>query len=439
MKPFHIVQAPDETLVQISKIYGVGLDVLRNINAIRNENKLQVGQKIYLRKEDVLGLHALFLDTDRNPIGDQKYFLEFNGRVIQGVTGPDGRTKRIFTEQPSDEVRILIARLDGSPKHVTTVASGFRNKLVTILSPRYRADAKTELDPASGANEAPQATVERKPIYQPGQRQPATTDKDELGPQVASTTTADKRPLVKVTGDIPDLDLFLDKFDGRQLCDADIKDAAARLKCEPGVIHAIAKQESSTSSFFQIGARSVPKILYERHLFRNFTKRKGESSSPYTTKYPDICGEAYHRTRRDNKKHLIDQVTKKLALPDDIYGPGGVSQYKRLLKAYQICPDAALRACSWGKFQILGNSFKAAGFATVREFVRAMSRNEVEHLEAFLKFAETKALLLAGLRQREFEMIAAGHNGKAWRTTNPHYAENLEKFYKEYINGQANA
>jgi hypothetical protein len=421
-------------------MYDVALELLRKINFIRYANRLPIGQKIYLRREDVLGVQALFLDTDRNPIKNQRYFFEFNGRVINGVTGQDGLTKRIFTEQTSDQVRILIARLDGSPKHVATVISGFANKLVTVVAPRYRADAKTELDRASDANGLSQARTERKPIYQSGEKQPPTTNKDTLGPEVVATTTADKRPLAKVTGDIPDLDLFLDKYDGRALCDADIKEAASRLKCEPGVIYAIAKQESSTSSFFKIGARSVPKILYERHLFWAFTKPQGAvQPNDYETKYPDICGAPYHRAKRNKSNELIDLSTKTLALPDDIYGPGGLAQYKRLCKAYQLSPDAALLSCSWGKFQILGSNFKATGFQTVSEFVRAMSRNEVEHLKAFLKFAERKAVLLAGLRQRKFEMIAEGHNGKEWRTTNPEYAQNLEKFYKEYVDEQSRA
>jgi LysM repeat protein len=96
MKRFHIVEAQNETLSRISSTYGVPLDVLRNINGIKNDNKLQIGQKIYLRKEDVLGVHALFLDADRNPISDQKYFLEFGGRIVKAVTGTDGRPKRFL-------------------------------------------------------------------------------------------------------------------------------------------------------------------------------------------------------------------------------------------------------------------------------------------------------------------------------------------------------
>jgi hypothetical protein len=117
---------------------------------------------------------------------------------------------------------------------------------------------------------------------------------------------------------------------------------------------------------------------------------------------------------------------------DDIYGADGLQQYKRLVKAYQLDSSAALRACSWGKFQILGMNFKACGFHNVGDFVRAMSRNEVEHLNAFVNFAASKPALAAGLRERDFEKIAAGYNGKNWERVNPNYAENIEAFYERF-------
>jgi hypothetical protein len=385
---------------------------------------------------DVLGVQVLFLDTDRNPIKDQKYVFEFAGRVIQGVTGADGLARQIFTDHPTDQVKVLIARLDGSLKEVATIFSGYRNKLVTILSPRYRADGKTELDPGVKPGEVPHATVTRKPVHKPGQRLLATTGKKDLGPQVASAPTADKRPRTEVKGDIAELNLFLDKYDGHKLSPADIKAAAEKLNCPPGMIHAISKQESLTSSFLTIGNRMVPKILYERHLFRKYTAPSKGAQSPYEAKYPDICGDSYHRTRRSRKNESIDLVTGDVALEDDVYGHGGLAQYRRLVKAYQLDPDAALRACSWGKFQILGNNHENAGFKTAGEFVRAMSRNEVEHLKAFLQFAAHNRLLRTGLQQKNFEMVAEGHNGSKWRTTNPQYADNLRTYYKEYNDDQ---
>lgn len=177
----------------------------------------------------------------------------------------------------------------------------------------------------------------------------------------------------------------------------------------------------------------VPKILYERHWFAKLTRPNKFSLSPYEKKYPDICGPAYHRTKRNKKKELIDVKTGKLALPDDVYGDSGIFQYKRLLKAYQLDAEAALKACSWGKFQIMGFNYKAAGFDNVREFVKAMSRNDSEHMKAFLKFTNSNPVLLSGLRSADFEKIAEGHNGTGWKRINPEYAGNLERFYNEYI------
>jgi hypothetical protein len=53
-------------------------------------------------------------------------------------------------------------------------------------------------------------------------------------------------------------------------------------------------------------------------------------------------------------------------------------------------------------------------------------------MKAFLKFAKSNSILLAGLRNVDFEKIAEGHNGAGWKTINPDYASNLRKFNDEY-------
>lgn len=430
MTRFHIACETD-TVQSVAKAYGVSPEVLRRINDLGGGSRLALGQRLYLNEQDVLGVRVLILDVDRNPIQGVAYLLEFCGRVTRGTTGEDGLTKQIFTERPRDEVRILIARLDGSIKYVTTVVSGSRNKLVTILTPRYRADGRTELDVGVKPGQAPQVSVTRKPIYQAHQRKP-TTGREKLGPEASTSATAEKRPLIKVIGDIPDLDLFLDQYDGRVIGEADYREAAAELKCEPGLIYAIARQESAKSSFFKIGARTVPTILFERHWFKILTMPNPTAVSPYEAKYPDICGSSYRRAKRVRNKGLFDANTGSPVLEEDTYGGAGLPQYKRLVKAYQLDPDAALQSCSWGKFQLMGTNYKDAGFDSVRAFARAMSRNEVEHLKALLRFARRKPLLLAGLREANFEKIAAGHNGGLWRKVNPEYAENLRRFYDVY-------
>jgi hypothetical protein len=104
------------------------------------------------------------------------------------------------------------------------------------------------------------------------------------------------------------------------------------------------------------------------------------------------------------------------------------------MEAYGIDQDAALQACSWGKFQIMGFNYAAAGFKSVKELSLAMSLGEAEHIKAFLKFAKGNRTLLSGLRTKNFEMIAEGHNGAAWRSINPEYANNIRRFYNEYTN-----
>lgn len=63
----HIVVSKD-TLGAISQKYGVPISDLKTINQIKDVNKLEIGQVIYLEKNDVLGVQVLFLDKDRNPL-----------------------------------------------------------------------------------------------------------------------------------------------------------------------------------------------------------------------------------------------------------------------------------------------------------------------------------------------------------------------------------
>ncbi|MDR0182128.1 N-acetylmuramidase domain-containing protein [Lysobacter sp. UC] len=85
-----------------------------------------------------------------------------------------------------------------------------------------------------------------------------------------------------------------------------------------------------------------------------------------------------------------------------------------------------------GEFQIMGFNYAMAGFESPKDFTMAMSLGEAEHIKAFLKFAKGNKTLLRGLRTRNFEMIAEGHNGAAWRSINPEYASNIRRYYHEY-------
>ena len=459
MSNVHIV-AKGDSLSKISKITGISIGELKKLNNLPDPNKLKIGQKIHLRKEDVLGFRALILDKDRNPIKNLPYQFEFAGCLIKGVTGFDGLTQKIMTQTPEDKVRILVKRLDDSLKEVAVVASGYGNKLVTLVSPSVKVEAKTESHPVNKEGEMPKAKEKVQPIYDPKAKQVPTTDKKDLGVTVKATKTSDGKPLIKVEGDIPDVS-FLGEYVGGEVTKQDIEDAANDLKCEAGLIYAIAKQESAHSSFIKMGDKKVPVILYERHQFSKRTNHK------YSAKYPDISLPTGYYNAKSQYVQANSAYKKVNNIPDDVtyYRPlnkkdtketkdgalslkdmlkegiatevkdkyvNGIANYKRLAKAYQLDKVAALESCSWGKFQIMGFNYKTAGYSNVHEFVKGMSIGEPAHIKAFLKFAESNPALLSGLRNKDFEKIAEGHNGVSWKSINPHYASNIEKFYKEY-------
>ena len=442
MSDFYTVTKGD-TLSKIAKMNGTTVGELIKLNEIKNPNQLAIGQRLALKKEVVLGIQPLFLDRNRDPIEGLEYFLEFAGRVIQGVTPANGLGTKTFTETAEDEVKILVKRLDGSLKEVGRVVSGYGNKLVTLISPSIKIEAKTEKHPEGKPGERPNPKEKTNSAYDPKTKQPPTIGKEDLGAKIKSSKTADGKPITVVEGDIPDLS-FLGDYVGGDVTKADIEVAAKELNCEPGLIYAIAKQESAHSSFIKIGNRTVPTILYERHWFKKLTKPDKKSPSPYEEKYYDICGASYHRTKKIKKKiknkdgkeinitEVVDKETGLTPKSDDIYGPSGLYQYKRLTKAYQLDKSAALQSCSWGKFQIMGFNYSSAGYKDVFEFVKSMSTGDPAHIKAFLKFANSNKVLSSGLKEIDFEKIAEGHNGAGWRSVNPEYAKNIEKYYKEY-------
>jgi hypothetical protein len=61
-----------------------------------------------------------------------------------------------------------------------------------------------------------------------------------------------------------------------------------------------------------------------------------------------------------------------------------------------------------------------------------MSTGDPAHIKAFLKFAKSNKVLLSGLQNKNYEQIAEGHNGTGWRSLNPEYASNIEKFAKDW-------
>lgn len=182
---------------------------------------------------------------------------------------------------------------------------------------------------------------------------------------------------------VPDLSfLFMQCLNPqRGIAENDYAAAAKTLGVEVAVIKAVAEVETSGSAFDDLGR---PRILFERHYFHRFT------SGRYAAQHARISAKTAG-------------------------GYGKFSaQYGKLEEAYALDPDAALRSASWGRFQIMGDNFRAAGFASVQDFVKAMTRSEAEHLKAFVSFVASDAAMTAALRKKDWAAFARAYNGPGY-------------------------
>ncbi len=97
----------------------------------------------------------------------------------------------------------------------------------------------------------------------------------------------------------------------------------------------------------------------------------------------------------------------------DYYAAASDANYRRLAKAYQLDKEAALKACSWGRFQVLGENFKAVGFDSPRAMVDAHVKGSKGHLQAFIGYVKSKRLQKA-MKDKDWVSIARGYNGKGY-------------------------
>lgn len=163
------------------------------------------------------------------------------------------------------------------------------------------------------------------------------------------------------------------------LTESDYADAARELGVDVAAVKAVCEVEAPRGGFQKDGQ---PVILFERHLFSRYTHGKWDNA------HPDIS----------NPK------------------PGGygasLAQHGRLQRAAKLDREAALKAASWGKFQILGVNHKRAGFAKLQDFINAMYEDEQAQLAAFVSFIETDPALHEALKEHNWAEFARIYNGR---------------------------
>jgi hypothetical protein len=240
--------------------------------------------------------------------------------------------------------------------------------------------------PATGTYD--QATQKAIALFRYRHLMPVSTDIDDaLQQKLAEALTWWTRPR-------------LDELRAQTLekpTEADYVRFAQGIGVDAATISAVIDVEAAPVSGFDADGRI--KIVFERQIFSRSTEHRYDESHPVVSN-PQGGGYTPH-------------------------------EYDRLAEAYALDPDAALKATSWGRLQIMGLYHQRYGFDTVGEFVRFMSLSEANQLEAgILGFIHANKALSDALRAHDWTAFVKGFNGivdKAHR-----YDERMGEAYQRH-------
>jgi N-acetylmuramidase len=212
--------------------------------------------------------------------------------------------------------------------------------------------------------------------------------------------------IVKVAGETIDTTPSSSGPPTAPLGDASYAAAAAALG--PGVqvamIRAFAEVESGGKSGF--GPSGQPIIAYEGHIFRKYTNSKYDVSNPLLSyPYRKKAGPEWQTNNRNQN-----------------------TAWETLKAAMQLDHQAALLACSWGMFQIMGFNFKMCGYPDVDKFVEKMKAGQQGQLDAFVGFCKATRGLPQALAEKNFAMCATRYNGPDFGD----YDKRIERAFRKY-------
>lgn len=428
----YLVKSGD-TLGVIAKRAGASVQDLMKWNGIKNADTISVGQTLYLSEKSAFGVSIVFLDALRNPVENLSYKILFDGKTEEGKTGNNGRADPVITRDAKSSIEVLVKDLRGEWISICNTASDYGHKLLTLISGAIVIKGSTEKHPSSAPTKPQESPRKQdKPVQPPSQApQPPkpTGAPSKNNPAVKTTKTKAKKgqSVVEVTIDIPQgvLDLFAN-YKGGEITDTEWKKTADSLDCEVEVLKAIAQVESGGRFAFwrlnKIDGANIPAILYERHYFSQETKGKFDEN------HPDISWPTGYRKQSEigkKDKKMSDGVVDK----DDTYGDFA-SAYLRFINAFRLDAGAAMKSCSWGKFQIMGANYALCGAASVKEFVEKMCTSDAAQISLLAGFIQNKPAawkdnknkklgkkmsLHEAVKARDWALIAYNYNGAGYK------------------------
>jgi hypothetical protein len=168
---------------------------------------------------------------------------------------------------------------------------------------------------------------------------------------------------------------------------------ATELNVEKEVLRAIAVAETGDQPPFreyESGKRHAL-ILYERHYMRRLLLAGGMSSAEVgdlSRNEPKIV----HTYQKDYKYGALDE------------------QYTRLRRAREIDRGAAIKSCSWGKFQVMGEYYRHL-YGSAEELEEAQNYCALQHLQYYKVFLVREKNLIKPMQDRNWTLIAQRYNG----------------------------
>lgn len=160
-----------------------------------------------------------------------------------------------------------------------------------------------------------------------------------------------------------------------------------------------------------------PVILYERHIFHRLTNGK------YDKKFIEI---------EDSKGKK--QIYFLSSPSPGGYGPVSV-QHAKLQAAVLLDRDAALKSCSWGLFQLMGENYALCGYQNIQRFVTAMYRSVDDHLKAFVQYVRhnneivNDKMLIDALRESPPDYLTSAliYNGRRQKSYDIKFRKEFER------------
>ena len=386
-----------DTLGAIARRCGKTVMELASLNQLKNPNRLDIGQTLYLSKETAFGVSVMFLDALRHPIENLPYKIKFDGSTMAGQTPANGAAARLTTRDAKSLVEVWVKDLQGQWQEICRTASGHGHKLITLVSGALVFNGATHEHPPN-APAKPESHGKSKDQATPS----ASAQPTKNNPSVKTARTKGKhgQAIIQVSVDIPQgLMKLFDLYKGDPITPQQWTATARDIECEVEVLKAIAEVETKGAAFWRLNdvdGKHVPSILFERHWFRRLT------SGAYNTTHPDISGPAF--------------TSAKGAAAKDRYGPYAIS-YLRLINAYRLNPEAALASCSWGKFQIMGGEFQNCRMKSAEKVVELMCEGESGQIRLLAAFIRNKAngKLWKAVKAKDWAKIALYYNGSDYK------------------------